>query len=42
LPVKDFCHGIFHGLTGIIADPYYGAKKGTGHSMDDVIYRTEG
>lgn len=28
LPLKDFCHGIFHGVTGIIADPYYGAKKG--------------
>jgi hypothetical protein len=27
-PVKDFFHGIFHGITGIIVDPYYGARKG--------------
>lgn len=27
-PVKDFFHGLFHGVTGIVADPYYGAKKG--------------
>lgn len=28
-PVKDFFHGIFHGVIGIVADPYYGAKKGS-------------
>ena len=27
-PVKDFFHGIFHGVTGIVADPYYGATRG--------------
>jgi hypothetical protein len=28
-PVKDFFHGVFHGVTGIVADPYYGARRGT-------------
>lgn len=27
-PVKDFFHGVFHGVTGIVADPYYGARRG--------------
>lgn len=27
-PFKDFFHGIFHGVTGVVADPYYGAKRG--------------
>jgi len=27
-PFKDFFHGVFHGVTGIVADPYYGAKRG--------------
>jgi hypothetical protein len=27
-PVRDFFHGIFHGVTGIIVDPYYGARRG--------------
>eukprot|EP00624_Nannochloropsis_granulata_P006270 evm.model.NODE_4642_length_71726_cov_21.816496.4 len=27
-PVKDFFHGVFHGVTGIVADPYYGARQG--------------
>ena len=26
-PVKDFFHGLFHGVTGIVADPYYGARR---------------
>lgn len=28
-PFKDFFHGVFHGVTGVVADPYYGAKRGT-------------
>lgn len=32
-PAKDFFHGIFHGVTGIVADPYHGAKEGKSTSI---------
>jgi hypothetical protein len=27
-PFKDFFHGVFHGVTGVVTDPYYGAMRG--------------
>jgi len=27
LPLRDVVHGLAHGVTGVIVDPYYGAKK---------------
>lgn len=27
-PFKDFFHGVFHGVTGIVVDPYDGAMNG--------------
>jgi hypothetical protein len=38
-PAKDFIHGIYHGVSGIVTDPYYGARKGMFY-RNGVFYET--